>query len=127
MFDLDRKDVLRRCERLASTPGVVEVGARYLSVRPRLFARSLFEAAWLDAIDENAGRFIDGLQSALQCSLLKQAGTHGSNAVRDAIADWAIPWVRELSPRDLGASCVLERLVPLLEVILRDSLRCFPT
>ncbi len=116
IFGLARKDVLQRCTRLSATPGVAAVGSRYLSVRPRLFARPLFEAAWADVVFDNVNSFIEALPPDLRASLLKQAAVHAPVTARDALAEWATPWARTLVPGDLGSSSVVERLLPLVEV-----------
>ncbi|MBL0193992.1 MAG: hypothetical protein IPQ09_07155 [Myxococcales bacterium] len=116
VFALSSRDALQRCRRLSTSPGVVAVGSRYISVRPRLFARPLFETAWEDVIGDEVGAFMDALSAPLEASFLKQAGLHAPRAARDALAEWAAPWVRTLAPTDLGASSVLPRLLLLVEV-----------
>lgn len=116
VFRLDAKDVVRRAKRLSTAPGVVGVGERYLSVRPRLFARPLFEAAWDEAVGEDVGSFMDRISPDLTRALLKQAAVHASERVRDAIADWAMPKVAALTSADLGSSQVLDLLLPLVEI-----------
>jgi hypothetical protein len=110
------KDVVRRCSRLMATPGVAAVGSRYLSVRPRLFASPLFEAAWAEMVGEDVAAFIDRLPSVLKAAFLRQAAMHAPKAAREALADWAIPWVRAQVPADLGRVEVLHLLLPLVEV-----------
>jgi len=116
LFNLARRDVLQRCSRLSESPGVVALGSRYLTVRPRLFARPLFAAAWVAVVADDVNSFLDRLPIDLHEPLLKQAAQHAPKAARDALADWAAPWTRKLVPSDLGIASVLERLLPLVEV-----------
>jgi hypothetical protein len=114
MFGLEPKDVVRRARRLSAAQGVAEIGPRYLSVRPRLFARGLFEAAW-QYLDD-LSRWMTDLPSALRLSLLKQAGQHGHPFAREALVDWAMPWLQSLQPGSINSAEVLTKLLPLVEV-----------
>lgn len=115
LFGLDAREVKRRSARLAKSPGVVLMGPQFLSVRPRLFAKPLFEEAWTELTDSIATQFL-ARQSDLGYAILCQAADNAHKAARDAIASWAMPWLRELTPKDLARSEVLGRLLPLVDV-----------
>jgi hypothetical protein len=102
LLGLESTEVLHRCPRLSRTPGVVSLGPRYLSVRPRLFAQSLFERAWDEHVAADVPAFIEALPPALEESLLTQAGAMAPKAPRESLANWATPTIRALAPADLG-------------------------
>ncbi len=116
LFSLSAKDVISRCKRLALTPGFVFVGPSYLSVRPRLFARPLFETAWAQVAAEAPAALLDGLPMDLRSALLKQARVHAPQGARDAIVEWALPQIRACAPGDLSSWDAVELLLLTLEV-----------
>lgn len=116
VFNLPRKEILQRLRRLSQAPGVVLLGSRYVSVRPRLFARPLFEAAWAEAVGDNVNAFVEELPPDLVLPFLKQTALHAPKAARDAVADWAMPWARGLKAAELQSSNTVERLIAFVEV-----------
>lgn len=114
LFGLNSRDALRRARRLAVSPSVVLIGPRYLSVRPRMFARALFESAWSEVATDPA-KFLDG-QTALLTGLLKQAALHAHPSAREAIAKWADSWLRTLTSQSLREASTVKRLMLLVDV-----------
>jgi hypothetical protein len=116
LLNIDPKDFVGRCRRLQQRPGFVSIGPRYLSVRPMLFARPLFEEAWVDSIQDDLAAVLDALPGALRSSLLKQAGRHAPPAAREALANWGAQKTKAISPEDLYRAETFELLRSLIEV-----------
>src|ERR1039458_8048142 len=89
LFGIEIQDAWRRALRLAKTPSVVLIGPRYLSLRPPIFAKALFEPTWTDVTLGNPTRLL-GSYPSLVTALLKQAELNAHDAARDAIINWAL-------------------------------------
>jgi len=113
---LDRNDVMRRCRRLAQAQGVVALRSLYIKVRPRLFARSLFETAWAECMSPDAESKLDGLAPALQLAVVKQVGAHGSPNARETVAAWGFKRLGKLGPATLANARSAELLLALVDV-----------
>lgn len=116
VFGVDGADVLIRCRRLARAPGIVAIGPRYLSVRPRLLAGALLQAAWTRWLRDDAASILAQLPPTLRLGLIRQVAMHGSAVERDSVVEWARPWLRTLTANDLVVANSVELLVALLEV-----------
>ncbi len=116
LLRLDPADMIDRYRRLGRTPGVVEIGVRYVSVRPRLFVRRLLEEAWARWVANDFPRFLDSLPEDLRVRFVRQIAAHGAEHQREAIADWASDWLAGLSSRDLCVAASLELLLALVQV-----------
>ncbi len=114
---LDPADTVARCRRLEASPGVVSLGPRYISVRPRLFAQPLFEAAWEEHLAPDAAAFIDALSTPLRASLLRQAGQVAPKQVREWLGEWSVATIRELEPADLTRPDSVEPLLALVDIL----------
>lgn len=108
-------DVVDRCRRLGRVPGVVALGPRYVAVRPRLLVRPLLATAWTRWVADDVGAFIDRLPETMRVTFVKQVGAHGGERERDALVDWATPWLRTLTPADLLNAASVDLLLALVE------------
>jgi hypothetical protein len=115
LFGLETSDARRRALRLARSSSVVLIGPRYVSLRPPLFAKALFESMWAEFASGGAARLLDGL-TQLAKPLLRQAELHAHEAARDAIIDWASHWLGGLAASQLANAEVVERLLNLIEI-----------
>jgi len=123
LFGIEAADARRRALRLARVPSVVLIGPRYISLRPPIFAKALFDSVWRDVTVGDPTRWLGSLTS-LTKALLKQSELHAHEAARDAIVDWASPWLRELGPSHLRDPETVERLLNLVEI---QASRVLPT
>jgi hypothetical protein len=115
LFRLERGELLVRVRRLARL-GIARLGERYLSLRPRLFARSLFANAWEDVIGQDLDSVLSALSQPLQNALFDQAASCADEHVRDALASRLADKLQKVAPAALFDESTMRdvaRLVPI--------------
>jgi len=116
LFSLDPADVSARCRRLASAPGLITIGQRYLAVRPPLYCGAFVARAWRRWVEGDATGFLERIPSELRPGLLEQLAAHGTAQIRDQVAEWGTAWARQLRPNQLCSAATMAVLLPLVEV-----------
>ena len=116
MIGLRKNDVVGVATRLRQSPGFIAFGGRYLYITPMLIAQVAFQSAWDRWIGPDPRRFLAEFPADLIDSLAERSQAAATPAMRDAVSDFFLDWVRNLGPADLGREGSVARLARLVEV-----------